>query len=149
MTNLKNVFFLCGINKYLVSRFRKHFNSTKICSILTLVIYSVVMPTVNRVLIKEVSEIFKAKSFHSFLICFSYDNCWTVANGSLNLDLLDNVYLVEKGNLKLVLTWTTWTFPFYLSLLSLSLFPLFLLPYHLPLLVGIRVMLVRFHLRVY
>ena len=46
--------------------------------------------SINRVLIKKINEILK-------------DSCWTVANGSLNPDLffLDNVHLVEQGNLKL------------------------------------------------
>ena len=36
-------------------------------------------------------------------IYISYDSCWTVANGSLNPELffLDNMRLVEQGNLKL------------------------------------------------
>ena len=57
----------------------------------------------NWVLIKEVNEILKAKYSKSFFTYISYDSCWTVANGSLNPDLffLDNLHLVEKGNLKL------------------------------------------------
>ena len=59
--------------------------------------------SINRVLIKEVNEILKVKCSKSFFTYISYDSCWTVANGSLNPDLffLDNVHLVEKGNLKL------------------------------------------------
>ena len=54
-------------------------------------------------LIKEVNENLKAKGSKSFCTYTSYDSCWTVANGSLNPDLffLNNVHLVEKGNLKL------------------------------------------------
>ena len=59
--------------------------------------------SINRVLIKEVNKILKMKCSKSFFTYISYDSCWTVANGSLNPDLffLDNVHLVEKGNLKL------------------------------------------------
>ena len=59
--------------------------------------------SINRVLIKEVNRILKEKCYRLFFICISYDSCWTVANGSLNPDLffLDNVHLVEQGNLKL------------------------------------------------
>ena len=59
--------------------------------------------SINRVLIKEVNQILKAKCSKSFFIYISYDSCWTFANGSLNPDLFfsDNVHLVEKGNLKL------------------------------------------------
>ena len=58
--------------------------------------------SINQVLIKEVNEILKAKCSTSFCIYVSYNSCWTVANGSLNPDLffLDNVHLLEKGNLK-------------------------------------------------
>ena len=54
-------------------------------------------------LIKEVNKILKEKCFRVFFIYISHDSCWTVANGSLNPDLffLDNVHLVEQGNLKL------------------------------------------------
>ena len=53
--------------------------------------------------IKEVNEILKAKSSKSIFIYIKYGSCWTVANGSPNPDLffLDNVHLVEKGNLKM------------------------------------------------
>ena len=59
--------------------------------------------SINRVLIKEVNEILNEKCSRLFFIYISYDSYWTVANGSLNPDLffLDNVHLVEKGNLKL------------------------------------------------
>ena len=59
--------------------------------------------SINRVLIKEVKEILKAKCSKPFFLYISYDSCWTVSNGSLNPDLflLDNVHLVEKENLKL------------------------------------------------
>ena len=59
--------------------------------------------SINRVLIKKVNKISKEKCSRLFFIYISYDSCWTVANGSLNLDLffLDNVHLVEQGNLKL------------------------------------------------
>ena len=54
-------------------------------------------------LIKEVNEILKSKSSKSFYIYIDHDCCWTVANGSLNPDLffLNDVHLVEKGDLKL------------------------------------------------
>ena len=59
--------------------------------------------SIDQVLIKEVNEILKPKCSKSFFIYISYDNCWTVADGSLNPDLflLDNIHLVKKGNLKL------------------------------------------------
>ena len=59
--------------------------------------------SINWVLIKEVNQILKAKCSKSFFIYIGYDSCWTFANDSLNPDLffLDNVHLVEKGNLKL------------------------------------------------
>ena len=59
--------------------------------------------SINRVLIKEVNEILKEKCSKVFFICISYDSCWAVANVSLNPDLffLDNVHLVEQGNLNL------------------------------------------------
>ena len=54
-------------------------------------------------LIKEVNQILKAKCSKSFFSYIGYDSSWTFGNGSLNRDLffLDNVHLVEKGNLKL------------------------------------------------
>ena len=62
--------------------------------------------SINRVLIKGVNEILKAKcskSFFTTVTYISYNSCQTVANGLLNPDLffLDNVPLVEKRNLKL------------------------------------------------
>ena len=60
--------------------------------------------SINWVLIKEVNQILKAKCYKLFFIYIVYkDSCWTFANGSLNPDhfFLDNVHLVEKGNLKL------------------------------------------------
>ena len=59
--------------------------------------------SINQVLIKEVKQILKAKCPKSFLIYIGYESSWSFANGSLNVDLfsLDNVHLVEKGNLKL------------------------------------------------
>ena len=59
--------------------------------------------SINRVRIKEVNEMLKAKCSKLFFTYISYDSYWTVANVSLNPDLsfLNNVHLVEKGNLKL------------------------------------------------
>ena len=62
-------------------------------------------------LIKEISKTLKAKCSKSFFIYIyiyiyiyiSYDSCWTVANDPPNSDLflLNNVHLVEKGDIKL------------------------------------------------
>ena len=54
--------------------------------------------SINRVLIKEVNQILKAKCSKSFSRYIGYDSCWTFANGSLNPDLFfsDNVHLVKK-----------------------------------------------------
>ena len=59
--------------------------------------------SVNRVYIREVSDILKAKCSQS---CFTFicpDSEWTLSNGFLDSDLfyLDNVHLVENGHLKL------------------------------------------------
>ena len=127
-------------------------------------------------LIKEVNQILKVKCSKSFFIYIGYDSSWTFGNGSLNRDLffLDNVHLVEKGNLKLAESifsstenWNGATcnkhkqllisykiavsfklnnfdFPRNLFLQYLSLFSLFLLCYHLLLHIVIPVMLVLF-----
>ena len=59
--------------------------------------------SINWVLIIEVNQTLNAKCSKSFFIYIGYDSCWTFANGSLKPDffILDNVHLVEKGNLKL------------------------------------------------
>ena len=130
--------------------------------------------SINRVLIKEVREILKGKFSKLFFVYISYDSCCTVANGLLNPDLffLDNVHLVEQGNLKLAesifssiencnsitcnkqkqflisykmtvsFELNNSDFPLFLFLLYLNLFPLFLLCYHLLLHVGLQDMLV-------
>ena len=127
-------------------------------------------------LIREINKILKAKCSKLFFIYISYDSCWAFASGLLhpNLFFLDNVHLMEKGNLKLAasilcsiencngVTYnkhkqflisyrmavsfneTTLTFPFYLFLLYLSLLPLFLLRHHLLLHAVLPVMLVLF-----
>ena len=58
--------------------------------------------SINRMLIKEVNEILKAKCSMSFFIYIGYDSCWTFANYSLNPDLFfsGNLHLVKKGHLK-------------------------------------------------
>ena len=113
--SLKNVVILCGTNNLfqdslediadgiieIAQTFQSKYNSINIA------IGGILPPdaswSINRVLIKEVNEILKEKCFKLFFIYISYDSCWTAANGSLNPDLffLDNVHLVEKGNLKL------------------------------------------------
>ena len=126
--------------------------------------------SINWVLIKDVNKILKVKCSQSFFISISYDSCWPVANCSLNPDLLflHNVHLVEKGNLKLAesifssikncnhvtcnkhkqflksckinnFVFLPLSFSLYLNLISQ-----FLLLYHLPLYVGLPVMLVLF-----
>ena len=62
--------------------------------------------SINRVLIEKANKILKAKCSKSFFTYINYDSCWTIANVSLNPDLffLDNMHLVEKGNLKLAET---------------------------------------------
>ena len=59
--------------------------------------------SVTRVYIKEVNDMLKTKYSES---CFTFicpDSEWILSNGSLDSDLfhLDNVHLVENGNLKL------------------------------------------------
>ena len=53
--------------------------------------------------IKEVSDILKTKCGQSCFTFICLDSDWTLSNGSLDLELfhLDNVQLVEIGNLKL------------------------------------------------
>ena len=57
--------------------------------------------SINRVLIKEINQILKAKCSKSFFIYISYDSCLAFAHGSLNSKLFfsDNGNLAE--NLKL------------------------------------------------
>ena len=57
--------------------------------------------SVNRVSIKKVNQILKLKCYESSYTFVSYDGGWTLANGSLNTNYSDRLYLVEKGNLKL------------------------------------------------
>ena len=113
ISSLKNVVILCGINNLfqdspediadgvieIAETFQSKYNSINIA-------IGGILPrdatwSINRVLIKEANEISKEKCSRLFLIYISYDSCWTVANGSLNPDLffLDNVHLVEQGNL--------------------------------------------------
>ena len=116
ISSLKNVVILCGTNNLfqdspedipdgvveITETFQSKYSSINIP-------IGGILPhdaswSVNRVFIKEVNEILKEECSKFFFICVSYDSFWTVANGSLNPDLffLDNVHLVEQGNLKLV-----------------------------------------------
>ena len=94
ISSLKNVVILCGTNNLF------HDSPEDIADGI-IEIARTFQFKFNRV--KEVNKILKAKCSKSFFIYISYDSCWIVANGSLNPDLLflDNVHLVEKGNLKL------------------------------------------------
>ena len=115
ISSLKNVVILCGTNNLfqdspediadgvieIAETFQSKYNSINIA-------ISSILPrdaswSINRVLIKEVNEILKEKCSRLFFVYISYDSCWTVANGSLNPDLffLNNVHLVDQGNLKL------------------------------------------------
>ena len=115
ISSLKNVVILCGTNNLfqdspediadgvieIAETFQSKYNSINI-------VIGGILPrdaswSINLVLIKEVNEILKEKCSRLFFIYISYDIFWTVANGSLNPDLffLDNVHLVQQGNLKL------------------------------------------------
>ena len=54
--------------------------------------------------IKKVNQILKLKCCESSYTFASHDRGWTIVNGSLNADFYysDWLYLVEKGNLKMV-----------------------------------------------
>ena len=54
--------------------------------------------------IKKVNQILKLKCCESSYTFVSHDRGWTIVNGSLNADFYysDWLYLVEKGNLKMV-----------------------------------------------
>ena len=115
ISSLKNVVILCGTNSLfqdspediadgiveIAQTFQSSYNSIDIA-------IGVILPrdaswSINRVLIKEVNQILKAKCSKLFFIYIGYDSCWTFANGSVNPELFfsDNVHLVEKTNLKL------------------------------------------------
>ena len=115
ISSLKNVVILCGTNNLfqdlpediadglieIVETFQSKYNSI-------IIAIGGILPRdaswlINRVFIKEVNEILKEKCSWLFFIYINYDSCWAVANGSLNPDLflLDNVHLVEQGNLTL------------------------------------------------
>ena len=59
--------------------------------------------SVNRMSIKNVKQILKLNCYESSYTFVSYNNSWTLANGSLNVDLYysDRLHLVEKAYLKL------------------------------------------------
>ena len=115
ISNLKNVVILCGTNNLfqdssediadgvieIAGTFQSKYNSINIA--IGGILSRDASWSMNQVLIKEVNEILKEKCSRLFFIYISYDSCWTVANGSLSPDLifLDNVHLVEPGNLKL------------------------------------------------
>ena len=115
ISSLKNFIILCGTNNLfqdspegtadgiveIVQTFQSSYNSINIA-------IGGILPrdaswSINWVLIKEVSQILKAKCFKSFFIYIGCDSCSTFANGSLNPDLffLENVHLVEKGKFKI------------------------------------------------
>ena len=115
ISSLKNFIILCGTNNLfqdspegtadgiveIAQTFQSSYNSINIA-------IGGILPrdaswSINRVLIKEVNQILKAKCSKSFFIYIDYDSFWTFANGPLNSDLFfsDNLHLVEKGNLKL------------------------------------------------
>ena len=116
ISSLKNLVILCGTNNLfqdspediadgvieIAETFQSKYNSVNIA--IGGILPRDASSSINRVLIKEVNEILKEKCSRLFFIYISYDSCWTVANGSLNPDLffLNNVHLVEQGNLKLV-----------------------------------------------
>ena len=89
----------------LLQKLRKKFIPAIIQSILPLVVYSLVMPAGVLIgcLLKRSTKFYKQKGSKSFSINIGYDSCWTLANDLLNPELLfmNNVHLVEKGNLTL------------------------------------------------
>ena len=113
-TNLKHVVILCRTTNLFQDRpediadgiidiaqtFQSNYNSINIA-------IRGILPhdgswSINRVLIKEANETLKAICSQSFFLYINYNSCWTVAYGWLNSDLffLNNMHLVEKGNLK-------------------------------------------------
>ena len=115
ISSLKNVVILCGTNDLfqdshediadgiveIAQSFQSSYNSIDIAT--GGILSRDASWSINWVLIKKVNQILKAKCSKSFFIYIGYYSCWTFANGSLNLGLffLDNVHLVEKGNLKM------------------------------------------------
>ena len=115
ISSLKNVVILCGTNDLfqdshediadgiveIAQSFQSSYNSIDIA--IGGIFSRDASWSINWVLIKKVNQILKAKCSKSFFIYIGYYSCWTFANGSLNLGLffLDNVHLVEKGNLKM------------------------------------------------
>ena len=113
--NLKNVVVLCGTNNLRLDspkdfadgilEIARSFETNYSCFN---VIICGILPrddswSVNRVSIKKVKQILKLKCYESSYAFVSHDNGWTLADGSLNVDLFysDRLYLVEKENLKL------------------------------------------------
>ena len=115
ISSLKNVDILCGTNNLFhdspediangivetAQTFQSSYISIKI-------VIGGILPrdaswSINRVLIKEVNQILKAKCSKTFFIYISCNSWWTFTNGSLNPDLffLHNAHQVEKANLKL------------------------------------------------
>ena len=99
ISSLKNVVILCGTNDLFqdspediadgIAEIAQTFQSSY--NLINIAIGGILSLDaswcINRVLIKEVNQILKAKCFKSFFIYIGYDSCWTFANGSLNPDL--------------------------------------------------------------
>ena len=114
-SNLKNVVNLCGTNNLLLDspkdiadgilKTARMFKTNYSC--INIIICGI-LPcddswSVNQVPIKKVNQILKLKCYKSSFTFVSYDSGWTLASGSVNVDLYysDRLHLVEKGNLKL------------------------------------------------
>ena len=98
-SNLKSVVVLCGTNnlpldssKYIADGILEKTRSFKTNYSCINVIICGILPrdgswSVNRVSIEKVNQILKLKYYESSFTFVSYDNGWTLANGSFNADL--------------------------------------------------------------
>ena len=113
MKSVRNVVILCGTNNLhldapedtangiieIGSTFKRLYTNVFICGILPRDCYW----SINRVYIKDLTEISKLKCIRFSFSYIGQDNDGTLANGSLNPELFhsDKIHLVEKSNSKL------------------------------------------------